>query len=65
VYTKRVGEFQHGSYFFVEKKKKLKKQKKNRAPQVVGLVSPTLFRNIAPGDLHSSCYLSGKNSLKG
>lgn len=48
-----------------EKKKKLKKQKKNRAPQVVGLVSPTLFRNIAPGDLHSSCYLSGKNSLKG
>ncbi len=51
-----------------KKKKKLKKQKKNRAPQVVALSlvsDPLFFRNIAPGDLHSSCYLSGKILSRG
>lgn len=67
--------FQRWPLFFLqtEKKKKLEKQKKNRAPQVASsrLVSDPLFffflssfffRNIARGDLHSSCYLSGKFS---
>ena len=46
-------------FFFQKRSFFLWKQKKNRAPQVALALRPSFFRNSAPGDLHSSCYLSG------